>query len=343
MPIQEELAARTVTVVDDEPVVQDVLVRAARSWNYDCQAAATAEQALALLEQRLTPIVVTDLRMPGRGGVWLVREIRKRWPDVAVIVLTAGQDTEAARQCLDAGADHYFVKPVKLEELHHVLETTRRTVVKRRAGDRHRRRLERAVRKQTRRVRQTFLSAIDSLVRAMEERDSYTAGHSFRVQDYSLRLAQVLGLDERQRRRLSLAAKLHDIGKAGVPEAVLNKAGPLTLAEVLLVREHPVISERILRPVVRSRAVLAAIRGHHERLDGRGYPDGLAGGDIPLLARVIAVVDCFDALTSARAYRAPLSVPQALETLRAAAGCHFQPEFVEALAAVIGDRPGAPV
>jgi response regulator RpfG family c-di-GMP phosphodiesterase len=328
MPITDDWAEMTVTVVDDEPVVRDVLVRAARSWSYECQAAATAEQAMELLEQRPTSIVVTDLRMPGQGGVWLVREVRRRWPHAAVIVLTAGQDREAARQCLEAGADHFFVKPVKLNEFHHVLERTRLAHQQRRVEERYRRKLERAVRKQTLLVRRTYLSAIDSLVRTMEERDAYTAGHSRRVRDYSLRLGQSLGLDDRQMRELSLAAKLHDIGKVGIPDAILNKPGPLTEAESRTVREHPIIGERILHKIVRRREVLAAIRGHHERVDGAGYPDRLKGTKIPLLARIITVTDCFDALTSARAYRAPLTMPQALEILLASAGTHFQPEFV---------------
>ncbi len=345
MPVTDDWSVMTVTVVDDEPVVQDVLVRAARSWHYDCQAAGNAEQALELLERRLTPIVVTDLRMPGQGGVWLVREVRRRWPEVSIIVLTAGQDHDAARQCLEAGADLYFVKPVKLDEFHHALERTRLGYQQKQAEALYRRRLEKAVHRQTQRVRRTFLSAIDSLVRTIEERDSYTAGHSRRVRSYALLLGQALGLDDRQARQLSLAAKLHDIGKVGVPEAILNKPAALTLAEHLLIREHPIIAERILASIVRSRAVLAGIRGHHERLDGTGYPDGLKGSQIPLLARVIAVVDSFDALTSARAYRAPLSAGQALETLQAAAGSHFQPEFVRAFVALAPrlPAPGQPV
>jgi response regulator RpfG family c-di-GMP phosphodiesterase len=329
-----------VTVVDDEPVVRDVLVRAARSWSYDCQAADSAEQALEVLAHRPTPILVTDLRMPGQGGVWLVREVRRRWPEMAIIVLTAGQDGAAARQCLEAGADLFFVKPVKLDEFHHALERTRQAHQQRQVEARYRRRLERAVRKQTLLVRRTFLSAIDSLVRTMEERDPYTAGHSRRVRAYSLRLGRALGLDDRQMRELSLAAKMHDIGKVGVPEAILNKPGPLTPDETEAVRKHPIIGERILRSIVRNRAVLAAIRGHHERIDGTGYPDGLKGTRIPLLARVITVVDCYDALTSARAYRAPLSPAQALDELRAAAGAHFQPEFVRAFVEL---APGLPV
>jgi HD-GYP domain-containing protein (c-di-GMP phosphodiesterase class II) len=189
--------------------------------------------------------------------------------------------------------------------------------------------LERAVRRQTRRVRQTFLSAIDSLARALEERDPYTAGHSRRVHDFALRLAEAVGLDERQRRRLSLAAKLHDIGKVGVPEDILHKPGPLTAEEAAVVRQHPVTGERILRPIIRSRAVLAAIRGHHERLDGGGYPDGLRGAAVPLLARLIAIPDCFDALTTSRAYRGPLSVAEAMGVLRDGAGTHFDGELLE--------------
>ena len=297
---------------------------------------------MELLEARLTPIVVTDLRMPGRGGVWLVREIRRRWPQVGVIVLTAGADASAADECREAGAHHYFFKPIKLDEFRHVLDTAARTYRLEQENQAYRSHLERAVRRQTNRVRKTFLSAIDSLVRTMEERDAYTAGHSLRVRCYSLRLADALGLPARQRKLLSLAAKLHDIGKAGVPEAVLNKPSALSDDEYRLVREHPVIGERILSPIIRSPEVLAAIRGHHERLDGSGYPDGLSGERIPLLARLIAIPDCFDALTTSRAYRDALALPEALDILRAGAGSHLEPEFVHAfLTAVVPNLSAA--
>ncbi len=336
----------SVTIVDDEPMAQDVLVRAARSWHFECQAASSAEEALELLTKRPTPLVVTDLKMPGRGGVWLVGEIRRRWPDVGIIVLTAGHSPDAAEECLRAGAHHYFFKPIKLDEFRHVLETAWQTYHHQRELQRAQQQLERAVRRQTRRVRHTFLSAIDSLVRTMESRDTYTAGHSVRVRRYARRLADALGLLPRQRRLLSLAAKLHDIGKVGVPDAILNKPGRLTGEEEQVVRAHPVIGERILAPVIRSREVLAAIRGHHERVDGGGYPDGLAGEDIPLMARLIAVPDCFDALTTCRAYRAALPVEHALDIIRAGAGTQFDQRCVEAFVAVAPWRvavPRAPV
>jgi response regulator RpfG family c-di-GMP phosphodiesterase len=309
-------------------MAQDVLVRAARSWHYQCQAASSAEQALELLEHNLTPIVVTDLRMPGRGGLWLIRQIRQRWPQIGIIVLTAGHDPEATSECLSAGAHHYFFKPIKLDEFRHVLETTWRTYHEEQEKSRLRTQLERAVRKQTRRVQRTFLSAITSLARAMEERDPYTAGHSRRVRDYALELARAIGLDRKQRRLLNLAAQLHDIGKVAVPDAILHKPGSLTAEEFDVVRQHPVVGERILAPVVHNRQVLSAIRGHHERLDGSGYPDKLRGNQIPLLAQLISIPDCFDALTTCRAYRDAMPVHKALAIIRDGAGSHFDPDFV---------------
>jgi response regulator RpfG family c-di-GMP phosphodiesterase len=318
----------SVTIVDDDPVAREVLIRAARSWHFHAQTAPDAEQALQLLESRLTPIVVTDIRMPGRGGVWLVQEVRRRWPDVRIIVLTAGSTADAAKECRRAGAHHYFTKPIKFDELRHVLESTWRSYHRQREARLAQEQLERAVRRQTRRARHTFLSAIDSLVRTMESRDPYTAGHSRRVRHYALALADAIGLDARQRKLLGVAAKLHDIGKVGIPDAILHKPMHLTPEEELIVADHPIIAERILTPVVRQREVLAAIRGHHERVDGTGYPDGLRGDEIPLLARLISVPDCFDALTTSRAYRAALPIETVLDMLRSGAGSHFDPALV---------------
>jgi response regulator RpfG family c-di-GMP phosphodiesterase len=329
MPINDDLAAAAVTVVDDEPWMVDVLVRAARSWHYRCQSAINAEEALQLLQQQPTPIVVTDLRMPGRGGLWLVQEIRRRWPEIHVIVVTAGHDNDAAIDCLHAGAQRYFLKPINLDEFRHALAMTLRTYRLEGERERYRQLLEERVRHRTRQLRQTYLSAIDSLVRTLEARDPYTTGHSLRVRRYSLRLARAIGLDRQQCHQLSLAAKLHDIGKVGIPEEILNKPARLTEEEFSLVREHPIIGERILSPTIRCPAILAAIRGHHERVDGTGYPDGLRAPKLPLLARIISIVDCFDALTTSRAYRDALPPFQALDILRAGAGTQFDPALVQ--------------
>jgi response regulator RpfG family c-di-GMP phosphodiesterase len=335
-----DVGRKAVTVVDDEPLTLDVLVRAARLGKFDCQAASSAEQALELLDHSPTPIVVTDLRMPGKGGIWLVREIMRRWPHIGIIVVTAGDDSDAAIECLNAGAQRYFLKPVKLEEFQLALETTLSAYERKRERERYQKRLEAKVRRQTRRIRQDFLSAIDSLLLSLEERDPYTVGHSWRVRQYARQLAVGLGLESRQCRQLGLAAKLHDIGKFGIPEAILNKPGPLTAAENRLVRKHPVIGERILAPIIRSTAILSAIRGHHERPDGTGYPDGLTGSQIPVLARVLAIADCFDALTSPRAYRpAALANTEAIDYIRQGAGSQFDADFVDVFLNVVVPLP----
>jgi response regulator RpfG family c-di-GMP phosphodiesterase len=332
------LSRRAVTLVDDEPAALDVLVRAAQAFRFQCQAAASAEQAITLLEQQVTPLVVTDLRMPGRGGLWLVHEVQQRWPEVGVIVVTAGID-DTLERCLHSGVQHYLLKPVRLDEFQHALNSTWHAQALLRERQRYQQLLERTVSRQTQKLKQTFLSAIDSLVRTLEARDAYTSGHSMRVRHYALKLARAVGLDGRTKKRLSLAAKLHDIGKVGLPEAVLNKPGSLTAAEFAVVREHPVAGERILGPIIRDPLVLAAIRSHHERFDGFGYPDGLAGEQTPLLARVIAVADCFDAMTSARAYRSAMPAAAALEILAEEAGSHFDPQLVPPFIELVRAEP----
>jgi putative two-component system response regulator len=332
---------RQVTLVDDEPYALDVLVRAARSWDFDCQGARSAEEAIKLLERRPTPVVVTDLRMPGLGGVWLVREVQKRWPETSVIVITGGHDEDGLTESLAAGVHHYFLKPIKFDEFHHALKSTLRSYQLRRQKETYRRRLERALTRQQRKLKSTFFSAVASLVRTLEARDPYTSGHSLRVRAHAVGLGQRLGLERLALKRLSLAAKLHDIGKVGLPEGILNKPAPLSADEMSQVRAHPVIGERILAPIIHNRDVLAAIRHHHERFDGAGYPDGLRGTDIPLLARIITIADCFDALTTFRAYRASLSPDAALDSLRRDAGTHFDPALVPVFAEMVCRGPAA--
>lgn len=320
-------------MVDDEPCSLDVMTRAARSWDFDCQPARSAEEAVAQFERRPTPVVVTDLRMPGRGGAWLVGELQRRWPETSIIVVTGFQDDEALTQCLHAGAHYFFLKPVKLDELRNALRVTFAGHQVRRERERLRRRMLR----KKRALRGTYLSAIDSLVRTLEARDPSTSGHSLRVRDYAGGLAASIGLSPQRVQRTRLGAKLHDIGKVGMPEGILHKTSPLTADEWGSMRDHPVVGERILSPIIRNAEVLAAIRHHHERWDGSGYPDGLAGEDIPLIARIVAVADCFDALTSVRAYRSALPAAAALDVLNLEAGSHFDPALVPVFARLIQD------
>jgi putative nucleotidyltransferase with HDIG domain len=330
---------RCVTLVDDEPSALDILTRAARSFHFDCQTASSAEAALALLEEQPTPVVVTDLSMPGMGGVRLVQEIKRRWPSMDIIVVTVGADEDTLMQCMSAGVQHYFLKPVHVDEFHHALQATWYSQQLRRKHQRHRQHLESIVHKQTHKLRHTFFSAITSLVRTLEARDTYTSGHSLRVCKYAMRLAKYIGLDEHNQKRLRLAAKLHDIGKVGLAEGILNKPAKLSEHEFDLVKEHPVVGERILRPIIRNRVVLSAIRSHHERFGGGGYPDNLRGDEIPFLARLITVADCYDALTSHRAYRGALSQEDALTILQEGMTSQFDPHLVPPFVRMMRDGP----
>lgn len=318
---------KRVTLVDDEPHSLDVMMRAARSWNFDCQGARTAEEALALLERNPTPVVVTDLKMPGRGGAWLVEEIQRRWPEICVIVVTGVQEDASVESSLEAGANHFFLKPVRLDEFRHALQHSLRRFHRRIEKREAHQELTRQRDAQRERRRETFRKAVACLFRTLEARDPATAHHSLRVRAFALRLGRRLGLDSRTMKQLALAAKFHDIGKIGMPDDILYKASSLTREELDNVRDHPVIGERILTPIVRSPDVLAAVRHHHERYDGQGYPDRLAGEDIPLLARIVTIADFFDALTSDRAYRESLPMEAVLEKLLEGASRQFDPRL----------------
>ncbi len=196
--------------------------------------------------------------------------------------------------------------------------------------------LQQRLRRHSIRPRQQSLSrpAISRLLRLLWKHDPSTASHSLRVCRYALRLAKALGLDLRQRRALSLAAHLHDIGKLAVPKDLLQKPASLTPAEYGQLQEHPAKGERLLTRLISNPAILAAIRGHHERFDGSGYPDSLRGERIPLLARILAIADSFDAMTRTRTYRAALPGISALAILHLGAGTQFDPQLVEVFSAV---------
>ncbi len=327
-----------ITVVEDDPSLAEFVSFALKKWNHASQVCTTAEEAIGAIEQNPTPILLTDLGLPGSGGLWLVQQVRERWPDTLVIVMTANQDVETAVECLNAGAHQYLFKPINLQQLRRAVENALETNRLRQERARQQRKLEATVQRQTRKIRRLFLSGINSLIRALEARDAYTSGHSQRVRSSSMALAKSLGFGQREVRQIGLAAALHDIGKVAIPEIILNKPGPLTADEWLAIQAHPVTGENILRPIIRNTAILSAIRGHHERLDGRGYPDGLSGDQIPIFAKLISVADYFDAITSVRPYRGAMTLDQACATLREASGSALEPLYVEVFLRRVVDR-----
>jgi response regulator RpfG family c-di-GMP phosphodiesterase len=289
------------------------------------------DAALAALEAAPTTLVLSDLRMPGMDGVDLLRRVRERWPDTAVIMISAVADVEVAVSCLALGAMDYLTKPFHLEEVRarvgQALEK-RRLVVENRA---YQRLLEARVAEQARRLEALFLASMQSLADALEVKDPSTRGHSVRVSRYAVAIGRRLGLGARDLAQLELGGHLHDIGKIGVREAVLNKPGPLTDDEYAHIMTHPEIGWRLLAPLLADAPqALHVVRSHHERFDGVGVPDGLAGEAVPLEARIAAVADSFDAMTSQRPYRSGLTIEAARAELRRCAGTQYDPRVVEA-------------
>ncbi|HUF66774.1 MAG TPA: HD domain-containing phosphohydrolase [Gemmatimonadaceae bacterium] len=291
-------------VADDEPRLRQVLVRVMEGEGFICDEAGTGVEALAHLQRAPAALVLTDLRMPEMDGMELLTAVRERYPDVGVILITAVADVEVALRALTAGAMDYLTKPFHLDEVRarvsQALEK-RRLIIENRS---YQAGLEERVSAQARRIEELFLGGIQALVHALEVKHPYTRGHSIRVSRYSSAMARQIGLDREAVRQVEIGGHVHDIGKIGVREEILNKEGSLTDAEYAHIMTHPVVGWQILSPLLNdSPCALNIVRSHHERFDGKGVPDGLSGDAIPIEARLCAVVDAFDAMTSGRAYR----------------------------------------
>lgn len=320
-------------IVDDEPRLRQVMVHLMRSDGFQCLEAGNGVEALEQLEKHEPILVLSDLRMPKMDGFALLREIRSRYPDIAVVMITAVADVEIAVNCLAIGAADYVIKPYQLEDVRarvaQALEK-RRMVLELRA---YRESLEERVAAQARRLEELFLASVQSLAEALELKDPYTRGHSIRVSQYSSVVAQQMGLDGEMLRQIELGGHVHDIGKIGVRESVLNKVDKLTPEEYQHIMTHPVLGWRILAPLLADTPnALNIVRSHHERYDGRGVPDGLVAAEIPLEARIAAAADALDAMTSDRPYRASeMSLEMAVEEIRRNAATQFDPAVVEAV------------
>jgi putative two-component system response regulator len=332
-------------VVDDEPSVRRSLVRMLQAQGFTCFEAGTGREGLGVLE-RLgeVPLVISDMRMPELDGIGFLEAVRRSHPDTSVIMLSGMSETTTAVDCLQMGAADFLLKPISMNELQarvtRALEK-RALVLQNRYYQAN---LERQVREQGQRIQELFLQGVQMLARALEAKDAYTRGHSIRVSQYAVATAARLGFDGPQIDGIRLGGELHDIGKIGTREAVLHKAGSLTADEFRQITEHPLLGERMLAPLAHeSPDVLRIVRSHHERLDGRGFPDGLRGEKIPLEARVVAVADAFDAMTTRRPYRESRPPEDALLELRRVAGTQLDPDAVEAFLAAFPDPARLPL
>jgi len=317
-------------VVDDEPRLRRVLVHLLEGEGFRCLEAGTGVEALRVMESDVAPLVISDLRMPEMDGVSLLRHLTDRWPDTAVIMVSAVADVEIAVKCLKLGALDYVSKPFNLDEVRaRVDQALQRRKLKLELKS-YQEQLETRVRAQANRIEELFLGGVQALAQALEAKDAYLRGHSLRVSEYAAAIARQLGMDAGTIDTILLGGHLHDIGKIGVSEEVLHKAGRLTDGEYRHIMEHPVIGARILGPLLRDAPlVIAIVRSHHERIDGKGLPDGLKGDAIPPLVRIVSVADAFDAMTSERPYRPSLPVERALDELRTHRGIQWDTAAVD--------------
>jgi response regulator RpfG family c-di-GMP phosphodiesterase len=326
-----------ILIVDDDNSVRDVISVLLREEGYACTTVTTAEGALDAARLTEYPLVISDVRMPGKDGFWLLDRVRESYPDTAVIMLTAYGDTEAAVECLRNGAADYLLKPPKVTDLIRAIE---RALGRRRlelARHRYRRSLENRVREKTAELSKTlhdlentYSQTLWSLVLALDAREHETGDHSQRVVRYTLAIARRLGIPEKDLPDIGRGALMHDIGKIGVPDAILLKPGKLTPEEWQEMRKHPQIGFNILRSIDFLQVPGEIVLCHQERYDGRGYPRGLHGDALPIGARIFSIADTFDAMTTDRPYRKGGSVEQARAEIARFAGTQFDPRCAEA-------------
>jgi cyclic di-GMP phosphodiesterase len=318
-------------VVDDDAQVRQVLMRVIATHGLSPMEACSGADALSLLKHSgEVPICISDIYMPEMDGVTFLREALQRYPDMAVIMLTGMAEVSTAVECLKLGALDYISKPLAVDEVRIRIDKAlekRRLVLENRF---YQQTLELRVQDLDRRNRASLINGVQTLVQALEAKDAYTSGHSSRVSRYAVTTSVQLGFTDNSLEHIRLGGELHDIGKIGTREAILNKPGPLTPEEFEHVKEHSSLGEKILAPfLAQSPTVLRIVRSHHERMNGSGFPDRLRGNQIPLEARIVAVVDAFDAMTTNRAYRPQRPISDAIQELRRCSGDLFDGEVVE--------------
>ena len=335
-----------ILIVDDELRVREILSRKLTDDGYNCLTAPDGNAALKMLKADQVELVLLDFMIPGKAGPEVLREIKSKYPDIAVIMVTAIADVQTAIGLMRLGAYDYIIKPVELSVLSVSLERAlekRNLIIENRDYQLH---LEKRVKEQTSKIRQSFLNSTTSLAYALEAKDKYTHGHSERVTEIAVAVAREMAAPKYMVEKIKLAGSLHDVGKIGVSELILNKPGKLTADEFELVKTHCEVGERILSPIIEDKEILEMVRHHHERYDGKGYPDGLSGeqmikgaGIIAVAeaytnilsqgAMALAVADAYDAMISDRPYRPAMPPQAACSELVRGKGKQFAPIIVD--------------
>jgi putative two-component system response regulator len=321
----------TILSVDDQAIIRLALSRILENKGFECLQAEDFDQAMELLTTKAVDLVLCDVNMPGRSGVDLVAALAERIPEVAIVMVSSVDDTELAMECLEKGAYGYVLKPFKAREiLIQVNSALRRRMLELDYRDRERV-LAQKVREQTAEIRESRDEISFRLLAASEQRDTETGTHIRRIGLYAAEIARLLDWRDEAVDCIRAAAPMHDIGKIGVPDRILQKPGALDEQEWALMKDHTLIGAKILQgssvPFIRMGAEIAVC--HHEKWDGTGYPKGLHSTQIPLEARITALVDVYDALSQRRCYKEAWPEEQVLSFMAARRGTHLDPDLID--------------
>ncbi len=327
-------AALRVLIVDDEASVRRVMAVVLARLGFPCETADSGEEALRILERQRIDAVISDLQMPGMSGMELLAKVKQRYPHLTFLVVTGVDDIRVGIQAMRQGADDYLVKPLQVDANILLASLTRALHRKRleQEVESYRHHLEEIVAEQTKQLREalrqterSYDHTLEVLGAAIDLRDSPTAGHSRRVCLYSIEIARGMGGLEKQIRNIAMGAWLHDIGKLAISDAILLKPGPLTDSERTIMQRHAQIGYDLVKGIPFLADAAEIILSHHERCDGSGYPRSLKAMTIPVGARIFAVADTFDAMTSDRPYRRALPFRASREVIERGAGILYDP------------------
>jgi putative two-component system response regulator len=318
-----------ILIVDDEAAIRRLLRQKLTKQGYHCEEAGSSDEALDKLKTFSADLILLDMKMPGKSGMDLLPELIAKYPATSVVMATAVAEADLAIQCIRLGADDYITKPFNLDDVIMIVERTLDKKGLELKIKEYQQLLQQKVEHQTAEIRRLFLGSIESLVFALEAKDRYTAGHSRRVTEIALDIGLEFRLSTDDLEDLRWGSLLHDVGKIAVDHFIQNKLGKLTTEEYEHVMIHTQVGAGIVRPVVNEK-VVAIVEHHHDHYDGSGLHQVIAGENIPLSARILAVADAFDAMTSDRLYRPAIPAEEALLEIKRCAGSQFDVAVVDA-------------